>query len=85
MKQNISECIPEIDLHGLTCEEAISIVDKELNHTFLQERSYKELRFITGWGSVIRPAIQVYVTKHPLVKEFYLSGPSITVLLEESR
>ena len=75
--------IPEIDLHGLTLEEALTEVERELNHSFIQERSNRELRFITGWGAVLRPQVQSYLTGHPLVKELGLSGPSITVLLED--
>ena len=75
--------IPEIDLHGMTLDEALSEVERELNHSFIQERSSRELRFITGWGAVLRPQIQSYLTDHPLVKELGLNGPSITVLLED--
>ena len=74
---------PEIDLHGLTLDEAIAEVERELNHTFLQEEASRELRFITGWGDVLRPEVQNYLTGHPLVRELNYAGPSITVLLEE--
>jgi DNA-nicking Smr family endonuclease len=75
--------IPEIDLHGLTREEALAEVDRELNHTFIQETLDRRLRFITGWGEVVRPAVQQYLSEHVLVKELRLSGASIEITLED--
>ncbi len=74
---------PEIDLHGLTLEDAINEVERELNHSFIQEEVDRSLKFITGWGAVLRPQIQDYLTGHPLVKEVSLDGPSIQIRLED--
>lgn len=75
--------IPEVDLHGLTREEALAEVDRELNHAFIQETEDRQLRFVTGWGSVIRPAVQSFLVGHPLVREIRVDGPSIRVVLED--
>ena len=74
---------PEIDLHGLTLDEALSEVESELNHMFIQEDTNRRLRFITGWGSVLRPEVHKYLLDHPLVKDLSIDGPSISVDLEE--
>ena len=75
--------IPEVDLHGLTAEEALTEVDRELNHTFIQETEDRRLRFITGWGDVLRPKVQAFLTEHPLVREIRVDGPSLWILLED--
>ena len=72
-----------IDLHGLTRDEALAEVDRELNHAFIQETEDRRLRFITGWGGVIRPAVQSFLVRHPLVREISVDGPSIRVVLED--
>ena len=77
--------IPEVDLHGLTKEEALMEVDRELNHTFIQETEDRRLRFITGWGEVLRPTIQRFLQEHPLVREIRITGPSLEVILEDSK
>ncbi len=73
----------EIDLHGLPLDEALAEVESELNHAFIQEGVDRRLRFITGWGAVLRPEVQKYLIGHPLVKEVNVDGPSISVDLEE--
>jgi DNA-nicking Smr family endonuclease len=75
--------IPELDLHGMTLDEALTEVDRELNHTFIQETDMRELRFITGWGNVLRPNVKVFLESHPLVKELREDGSSLKVVLEE--
>ena len=75
--------VPEIDLHGLTVEEALSKVEAELNHAFIQEGEARRLRFITGWGSRLRPEVRNYLLDHPLVRELSIYGPTISVDLEE--
>ena len=75
--------VPEVDLHGLPLDEAIAEVERELNHSFIQEEVARSLKFITGWGNVLRPRIQNYLVDHPLVKEVSLDGPSIQIELED--
>ncbi len=75
--------VPEIDLHGLPLDEAIAEVERELNHSFIQEEVARRLKFITGWGDILRPQIQDYLVDHPLVKEVNLDGPSIQIELED--
>lgn len=74
---------PEIDLHGLTLDEALAEVERELNHTFLQETENRCLRFITGRGTVLHPGVQKYLHQHPLVKGYSVDGYSVEVLLED--
>ena len=74
---------PEIDLHGLTKDEALTEVDRVVNHHFIQETEDRRLRFITGWGGVLRPAIQSFLADHALVKETSVDGPSLRVILED--
>ncbi len=71
-----------IDLHGLTLDEALSKVEAELNHAFIQEDGDRRLKFITGWGSRLRPEVRNYLLKHPLVRELSMYGPMISVDLE---
>ena len=73
----------EVDLHGMDRDDALAEVERELNHSFLQDTEDRRLRFITGWGSVIRPTVQEYLVNHPLVKEISVDGPSIRIMLED--
>jgi DNA-nicking Smr family endonuclease len=75
--------VPEVDLHGLDLEEALAEVERELNHTFVQELEDRRLCFITGWGPVLRPQIQNYLCQHPLVREIRAEGPSLQIILED--
>jgi len=74
---------PEIDLHGLTKEEALMEVDREINHAFIQDTDDRRLAFVTGWGGVLRPAIQSFLGEHPLIKEIRVDGPLLRVVLED--
>lgn len=74
---------PEVDLHGLALDEALAKVDRELNHAFIQETEDRRLRFITGWGGVLRPGVQSFLLTHPLVKEISVDGPSLRIILED--
>lgn len=76
--------LPEVDLHGLTLDEALAEVERELNHTFIQEGLERRLRFVTGCGAVLRSEVQKHLFSHPLVKELILSGSSVEVTLEDS-
>jgi DNA-nicking Smr family endonuclease len=75
--------IPDIDLHGLSRDEALMEVDREINHAFIQETNERCLCFITGWGGVLRPAIQAFLAGHPLVKDLRIEGPSLRIELED--
>ena len=72
-----------VDLHGLTREEALTEVDREINHAFLQETEDRRLQFITGWGGVLRPVVQTFLEDHPLVKEIRVEGPTLRIVLED--
>ncbi len=72
-----------VDLHGLTKEEALMEVDRELNHTFIQETYDRRLCFITGWGQVLRPSVRKFLQEHPLVRDIRASGPTLEVTLED--
>ncbi len=74
---------PEIDLHGLTVDEALSKVESELNHAFIQKDGSRRLKFITGWGSRLRPEVRNYLLDHALVRELSMYGPMIIIDLEE--
>ena len=75
--------IPEIDLHGLTKDEALMEVDRKVNHAFIQETEDRRLTFITGWGGVLRPAIQSFLGDHPLIREVRVDGPLLRIVLED--
>lgn len=75
--------LPGIDLHGLTLEEAVAEVDREVNRAFIHEEVNRCLRFITGWGPVLRLEVERYLADHPLVKAVRVEGPSISIDLEE--
>lgn len=74
---------PEIDLHGMTLVDAFAEADRELNHLFIQDITDRRIRFITGWGDVLRPMVQEYLKEHPLVKELRVEGPVIQIVLED--
>jgi hypothetical protein len=67
----------------MTLEEALAEVDREVNRAFVHEEVERRLRFVTGWGPVLRPEVGKYLTDHPLVKEVSVDGPSIGVVLED--
>jgi DNA-nicking Smr family endonuclease len=73
----------KIDLHGLILIDALNVVDRELNHHFIQQREDRRLEFVTGRGNVLRPAVQKYLAEHPLVKETRADGASLRILLED--
>ncbi len=72
-----------IDLHGLTLDDALSEVDREVNHNFIQEAGDRRMEFVTGWGGVLRPKVQEYLLEHPLVREIRADGASLRILLED--
>jgi len=73
----------EIDLHGLTKEEALMEVDREINHAFIQETQDRQITFVTGWGEVLRPAVRTFLEEHPLIKEVRVDGPTLKTVLED--
>jgi len=75
--------VPELDLHGMTKEEAIAEVDQMVDQCFCSDMLDRRVRFITGWGGVIRPAVSSYLVAHPLVKEIREEGPTTCVILED--
>ena len=74
---------PEIDLHGMTKDEALGEVDREINHAFIQETTDRRLAFITGWGGVLRPAVEAFLKDHPLIQEIRVDGRILKVVLED--
>lgn len=77
--------IHSVDLHGFSWEAALREVERQINHTFCQEEDNREIRFITGWGGVLRPRLKTYLAEHILVKEINLDGPSVIAYLAERR
>jgi DNA-nicking Smr family endonuclease len=75
--------IPETDLHGLTLDEALNEVEREINHLFIQETEDRRMRFVVGWGYVLRERIEEYLIVHPLVKEIRTDGASLRIVLED--
>ena len=56
----------ELDLHGLTVDEAIPLVDAFLHKAY--KRRVNRVWVIHGWGTgTLRSAVRVYLCKHPLV------------------
>ncbi len=75
--------VPETDLHGFTKDEALAEVDRAINHSFVKDTDDREMRFVTGWGGVLRPAVHKFLTSHPLVKETRVDGPCLKIILED--
>jgi DNA-nicking Smr family endonuclease len=73
----------KVDLHGLTLDAALGEVDREVNHNFVQEIDDRRMEFVTGWGNVLRPGVQKYLSEHPLVKELRIEGASLRITLED--
>ncbi|MBU0540297.1 Smr/MutS family protein [Patescibacteria group bacterium] len=58
---------PEIDLHGLTTEEAINRLETFLHHEFMH--GTETVKIIHGRGEeILRKAVQKTLTGHPLVE-----------------
>ncbi|NMB10495.1 MAG: endonuclease MutS2 [Tissierellia bacterium] len=70
--QNISQ---EIDLRGMSIEEAILEIDKYLDDAYII--GVKEVQLIHGKGTgVLRKGVQNYLKKHKHVKSFRIGGYS---------
>ena len=64
---------PELDLHAMTVDEAIPLVQEYLNDTFMA--GLKEVRIVHGKGTgILRQAVMRELKKHPLVKSFRSGG-----------
>ena len=64
---------PELDLHAMTVDEAIPLVQEYLNDAFMA--GLKEVRIVHGKGTgVLRQAVMRELKKHPLVKSFRSGG-----------
>lgn len=64
---------PELDLHAMTVDEAIPLVQVYLNDAFMA--GLREVRIVHGKGTgVLRQAVARELKKHPLVKSFRSGG-----------
>ena len=60
----------ELDLHGLTVDEALGKIDYFLNETYCAGLHY--VRIVHGKGSgVLRQEVGRYLSTHPLVKVYH--------------
>lgn len=60
---------PELDLHGLTVDEALPLVDKYLDDAYLA--GLRTVRLVHGKGTgALRQAVRRFVASHPLVASF---------------
>lgn len=63
----------ELDLHAMTVDEAIPLVQEYLNDAFMA--GLKEVRIVHGKGTgILRQAVTRELGKHPLVKSFRGGG-----------
>lgn len=62
----------EIDLHGLTVDEALPKLDSFLHSAF--RAGYYEVRIVHGKGSgILRREVDRYLSSHPLVRSHRLA------------
>ena len=71
----VAKAVPaEVNLIGLTVEEATERVDKVLDDAALSDR--REIRLVHGFGEgKLRKAVAKLLEKHPLVASWRLGGP----------
>jgi DNA mismatch repair protein MutS2 len=63
------EVNPELDLHAMTVDEALPLVQEYLNDAFMA--GLKEVRIVHGKGTgTLRQAVMRELKGHPLVKRF---------------
>jgi len=68
-KTGKSEINPELDLHAMTVDEAIPLVQDYIDQAFSD--GLKEVRIVHGKGTgTLRQAVMRELRKHPLVKSF---------------
>ena len=72
----VAKAVPaEVNLIGLTVEEATDRVDKVLDDAALSDR--REIRLVHGFGEgKLRRAVAMLLDKHPLVASYRPGGPS---------
>ncbi len=74
----------QVDIHGLTVDEALPVVEKSLNDCFLSRAPH--VTFVHGHGTgALRRAVRSHLATHPLVKNFrngedYEGGSGVTVV-----
>ena len=71
----------EIDLHGMTVDEALALAERALNDALLTDRA--DLRFIHGRsGGRIRGALHRWLGQVPSVRAFRLDprNPGVTIV-----
>ena len=65
----------ELDLHGLTVEEGLDVLDKYLDKAYLYGIS--PVRLVHGHGTgKLRKAIREFLKEHPHVARFNPASPS---------
>ncbi|MHB8084986.1 MAG: Smr/MutS family protein [Dehalococcoidia bacterium] len=63
----------ELDLHAMTVDEALPLLQDYLNDAFMA--GLKEVRIVHGKGTgTLRQAVMRELKKHPLVKSFRIGG-----------
>lgn len=68
-QEKVKTISPELDLRGMTVEEALQVTDKYLDEAILAGLPW--VRLIHGKGTgALRAAIKDYVKKHPRVKKY---------------
>ncbi|HQQ00578.1 MAG TPA: endonuclease MutS2 [bacterium] len=79
------ESITQVDVHGLTVDEALPIVDRILNDAVMSQSP--SVTIVHGHGTgTLRRAIRGYLATHPLVRSFrngrdYEGGAGVTVVV----
>ena len=64
-----SDVVPELDLHALTVDEALTLIHGFLNDACLA--GLKEVRIVHGKGTgILRQAVMRELKGHPLVKSY---------------
>ena len=58
---------PQIDLHGLSVEEAVARVDRFIQHEFVRGRHWVKVVHGNGSGA-LRSAVRKHLSGSPLVK-----------------
>jgi DNA mismatch repair protein MutS2 len=68
-KSRKPEINPELDLHAMTVDEAIPLVQEYLDEAF--RSGLNEVRIVHGKGTgILRQAVMRELKKHPLVKSY---------------
>ncbi|MGA9049210.1 MAG: Smr/MutS family protein [Dehalococcoidia bacterium] len=63
----------ELDLHAMTVDEALPLLQDYLNDAFMA--GLKEVRIVHGKGTgTLRQAVMRELKKHPLVRSFRIGG-----------